>query len=99
MMTTWRFYFDVAVIGLSVLAAVVAVAPGHTWGDAIPRRAWQAMSCIASSVLTLRGLAGMIADGASDPVWWPTFLVGGLLFGATVLWPARPSASRPTRER
>jgi hypothetical protein len=25
---------------------------------------------------------GLIADGVSDPVWWPTFLVGGILFGA-----------------
>lgn len=89
MMTTWRLYFDVGVIGLSVLAFFVALAPIRPWGDAIPRGVLRAMSSVASFLLTLRGVAGLIADGVSDLVWWPTFLVGGLLFGAIAFMPAR----------
>jgi uncharacterized membrane protein YphA (DoxX/SURF4 family) len=85
MMSTWRYYFDVAVVLLSVLAIVVALAPIHAWGDAIPRGALRAMALTASFLLTLRGVAGLVADGASDLVWWPAFLVGGLLFGAVGL--------------
>ena len=33
------------------------------------------------------GVAGMIVDGASDPIWWPAFLVGGILLGG-VAWMA-----------
>jgi len=33
---------------------------------------------IACAMLTLRGVAGLIVDGASDP----TFMTGGLLFAA-----------------
>ncbi len=95
MMTTWRFYFDVAVVGLSVLAAFVALAPIRPWGDAIPRRILRGMSWAAAGILTLRGVAGLIADGVSDLVWWPTFLLGGLLFGATAFMPARGKAGEP----
>jgi hypothetical protein len=44
-------------------------------------------------MLTLRGVAGLIVDGSSDPVWWPIFLTGGVLFGG-VAWLAR-SAPQP----
>jgi hypothetical protein len=89
MMATWRFYFNAGVIGLSVLAALVALALIKPWGDAIPRGILRAMACAAACLLTLRGLAGLVADGVSDPLWWPTFLVGGLLFGAIACIPAR----------
>lgn len=95
MMNTWRLYFDVAVVLLSVLAAFVALAPIRPWGDAIPRRVLRGMSCTAAGILILRGVAGLIADGASDLVWWPTFLLGGLLFGATAFAPARRTAGEP----
>ena len=82
MMTTWRYYFDLVVIALSAIAIVIALAPVQRWGQAIPRTLLRATTWAASAMLTLRGVAGLIADGLSDPVWWPTFLVGGLLFGA-----------------
>src|SRR5262245_44296046 len=82
MMSTWRYYFDLAVIILCVLAASVALAPVQRWGAAVPRRLVRAMAYTASAMLGLRGLAGMIVDGTADPIWWPTFLVGGILFGA-----------------
>jgi len=82
LMTTWRYYFNLAVIFLSILAMFIALALIGTWGRTIPRRILRTMAWIASAMLTLRGLAGLIVDGSSDPVWWPTFLVGGILFGS-----------------
>jgi hypothetical protein len=81
MMTTWRYYGDVTVILLCLLAVFVALAPVQRWGASIPRRLLRVMAWIASAMLGLRGLAGMIVDGVSDPIWWPTFLAGGILFG------------------
>ena len=81
LMTTWRYYGDVTVILLCVLAVFVALAPVQQWGAWIPRRLLHVMAWTASAMLGLRGLGGMIVDGASDPVWWPAFLVGGILFG------------------
>ena len=89
MMSTWRYYFDVFVIVLGVLAVFVALAPIQRWGEAIPRWITRTMSWVAFAMLALRGVAGLIADGSTDPVWWPTFLVGGLLFGAIAWAPAR----------
>ena len=99
MMTTWRYYFDVAVIVLSILAIFVALAPIQVWGRSIPRWILRTMAWIASGMLSLRGVAGLIHDGSSDLVWWPTFLVGGILFGS-VAWLSRyvdpPTQPAPT---
>jgi len=88
MMTTWRYYFDVVVIALTVIAILVALAPIQRWGNRVPRRIMRTMAWVAFAMLTLRGVAGMVVDGFSDPVWWPLFLVGGLLFGA-IAWIGR----------
>jgi hypothetical protein len=85
MMTTWRYYFDLVVIALCSVAIVIALAPVHQWGEAIPPGVLRVTTWAACSVLTLRAVAGLIADGLSDPVWWPTFLIGGLLFGAVAV--------------
>ena len=87
MTTWWRYLYDVIVCLLSILGAVVALAlrpPGH----ARLRRVFRALAWMAAGLLTLRGVAGLIADGTSDPIWWPTFLVGGILFGG-VAWLSR----------
>ena len=88
MMTTWRYYFDVIVILLSVVGFLVA----RRLLDPLDRvrRRWipHTAAWIACGMLTLRGVAGLIVDGSSDPVWWPTFLVGGILFGLTA-WLSR----------
>jgi hypothetical protein len=97
MMTTWRYYFDVAVIFLSLLAIFVALAPIRTWGRNIPRWILRTMAWIASAILTLRGVAGLVVDGTRDPVWWPTFLLGGILFGC-VAWVARHPGRPPDPE-
>jgi hypothetical protein len=85
MMSTWRYFFDLVVILLSMTAVFVALALVRPWGQTIPHWILRTMAWIASTMLTLRGVAGLVVDGASDPVWWPTFLVGGILFGS-VAW-------------
>jgi hypothetical protein len=97
MMTTWRYYFDVAVIFLSLLAIFVALALIRAWGRIIPRRILRTMAWMASAMLMLRGVAGLLVDGTRDPVWWPTFLVGGILFGS-VAWAARRPDQPPEPE-
>jgi hypothetical protein len=89
MMTSWwRYLYDVFVILLSILGAVVALALRPP-GRARLRRVFRALAWIAAGLLTLRGVAGLIVDGTADPIWWPTFLTGGVLFGS-VAWLSRP---------
>jgi hypothetical protein len=70
-----------------VLAIFVALAPIQKWSQRIPRGILRSMACAAAFLLCLRGVLGLVADGRSDLVWWPTFLIGGLLFGAIALQP------------
>ena len=80
MASWWRYLYDVLVILLSILGAGVALAlrpPASTRFQ----RMFTAMAWIAAALLTVRGVAGLIVDGRADPIWWPTFLAGGLLFG------------------
>jgi hypothetical protein len=99
MMNTWRYYFDLGVIFLCILAIGVALAPIHRWGGFIPLWITGTMAWIASAMLGIRGVAGLIVDGTRDPVWWPAFLVGGLLFAAVAWLTAGASAYPPTSHR
>ena len=99
MTSAWRYVFDVIVVVLSGLAALIALTllrPPH-----LVVRRWvpQTAAWIGSGMLTLRGLAGLVVDGASDLVWWPTFLLGGMLLGG-VAWLARMpgAAALPQRK-
>jgi hypothetical protein len=92
MSSTWRYVFDLVVILLSVTAVFVAMALIRPWGNRVPRWILRTSAWIACGMLSLRGVAGMVVDGRRDPVWWPTFLAGGILF-AVVAWTAR-SAKR-----
>ena len=81
MASWWRYLYNVTVILLSILGAIVALAlrkPGH----GRLHRAFQSLAWVAAGLLTLRGVAGLVVDGTADPLWWPTFLVGGILFGS-----------------
>jgi len=79
MSSWWRYLYDLVLILLSILGAIVALAlraPAQTR----LYRVFRLLAWTAAGLLTVRGVAGLVVDGASDPVWWPTFLVGGLLF-------------------
>ena len=83
----------VVVILLSITAVIVALVllrPPHR-----QRRPWipRTAAWIACGMLSLRGIAGAVVDGFSDPIWWPTFLTGGILFGV-VAWLARDVTPR-----
>jgi cytochrome bd-type quinol oxidase subunit 2 len=95
MSSPWRYLYIVMVIILSALAVLAARMlvrpPHHALRHRIPRTA----AWIAGGVLSLRGVAGLLIDGTSDLVWWPTFLAGGILFSA-LAWSARISRSART---
>jgi hypothetical protein len=80
--SAWRFAFDVLVVLLSVLMVLITRALMRSEIPVRLRRILVTLAWLGSGLLTLRGVAGGIVDGASDPVWWPTFLTGGILLGA-----------------
>jgi len=86
MTSWWRYTYDVVVILLSVLGAVVAFGLLRTPSDTKSHRVFRTLAWMAAVALSLRGVAGLIVDGTSDPIWWPTFLVGGLLFVGVARW-------------
>ena len=91
MSAAWRIAFDMAVIAMSVLALAIAVTLRRPPETVVRRRVPYVFAWVACVILSLRGLAGMVVDGTSDPVWWPAFLLGGLLFGAVAFLGRRPN--------
>lgn len=89
--STWRYAYDVAVVVLCAVAVLVTLAVSKR--RAGPARSFlRALIWLGSAALSFRGAAGLVVDGASDPIWWPAFLVGGVLFGG-VAWSAREKTS------
>jgi hypothetical protein len=93
MSSSWRYIYDLIVIVLSLLAVLITLTLLRPPEQVVRRWVPQSAAWIACGMLTLRGVAGMVVDGASDPVWWPTFLVGGVLLGC-VAWMARVSPEK-----
>jgi hypothetical protein len=87
MASTWRVVFNLMVIVLSGLTIVITLRLLRPAVQARRRRILRTAAWIGCGMLMLRGVAGMIVDGASDPIWWPAFLVGGILLGG-VAWMA-----------
>lgn len=82
MSSTWRYLYNLSVIvlsGLAILAVLLLLRPSS---HAIRRTVLRAAVWIGGGTLAVRGVAGLIVDGTSDPVWWPTFLAGGVLMCA-----------------
>lgn len=73
----------------TLIALTLLQSPEQTVRRWIPHTgAW-----IACAMLTLRGVTGLVVDGASDPIWWPAFLVGGILFRAVAWLACLPKAA------
>lgn len=92
MSSSWLYLYNLAVIELCIVAVILTVKLLHPAGEALLRWVMRTAVWVASGALLLRGFAGLVVDGTSDPIWWPTFLVGGILFGG-VAWLARASGS------
>ena len=88
MASWWRYLYDVVVVVLSLMAVGVALGLLRAGSHAKARRLLRPMAWIAGAMLSLRGVAGLVVDGTSDPVWWPLFLTGGMLF-LSVAWLSR----------
>ena len=91
--SSWRYAYLVVVTLLSFLGVVVAIVLAGGRSASTVTRLFIGLAWAAAGMLLLRGVAGMIADGRSDPVWWPTFMLGGVLFGL-VAWRSRRQAAR-----
>ena len=87
--SSWRYIVDLVVIVICALTVLIVLTlqrpPAQVSRRWIPY--WAAW--FGSGLLTLRGVAGLVVNGRSDPIWWPIFLVGGVLLGM-VAWNARP---------
>lgn len=92
MSSAWRVVYDYVVIVMSVMMVAIALTLLRP-PDLVTRR-WVplALAWLGAFLLTLRGVAGAVVDGASDPVWWPTFLTGGILLGAVAFMARAPTA-------
>lgn len=88
MSSAWRVVYDLVVVAMSALAVAIPLAllkpPGRVARRWIPH----SLAWFGCGILTLRGVAGFIADGLGDLTWTPLFLVGGILLGG-VGWMAR----------
>ena len=81
--SAWFLLYDLFVLVLCAVGVLVALVTAGLLGRSVPRRLPRALAWLAAAVLTARGVAGLVADGRSDLVWWPTFLLGGVLYGLT----------------
>lgn len=91
--TPWFLAYDLLVVLLAAVGVGVALAAVRPWGGMVPRRPLLGLAWAAAAALSARGLAGLVVDGRADLLWWPTFLVGGVLFALTA-WHARGRARR-----
>jgi hypothetical protein len=98
MTSGWRYAYDVVVILLSILGAVVALVLARPLDLGRLHRLFRILAWTAALLLGVRGIAGLIVDGTSDPIWWPTFLVGGLLFGRIAQLSRRESLRSTTAQ-
>ena len=92
MSSRWLYLYNLTVIALSGVAVFLTVQLLRPTDEVPRRRVMRIVVWIASGALLLRGVAGLVVDGASDPIWWPTFLAGGILLGG-VAWLARRPVS------
>lgn len=88
--TPWKWWYDVVVAAMCVIAVPVALAPVMPWGRHLPRRMIYALAWIGSALLVLRSVASLVQTGylaavgrfhfADMGVWEPWFYLGATLF-------------------
>ena len=91
----WKWWFDVVVAGMCIIAAPVSLALFFPWGQRVPRRALATVAWIGTTLLVSRAVASIVqtvylivAHGFSLPrmgVWEPWFYLGATLFSLN-LW-------------
>jgi hypothetical protein len=90
MSSWWHVAYDWFVIACCLLGVFVALALNKPAESVAQRAVSLTLAWTAFVLLSLRGVAGLIVDRFQDLIWNPTFVVGGVLFGALV-WQARRS--------
>jgi hypothetical protein len=87
------YRYNLAVVALCGAGVIIAVQLCRSSNETRGRSVMRAAAWLASGALLARGAGGLVVDGTSDPIWWPTFLIGGILFG-TLAWSARAPRRR-----
>ncbi|MBW3634311.1 MAG: DUF3995 domain-containing protein [Chloroflexi bacterium] len=85
MSSAWFIRYNLFVVFLCAVGVLVVLALVTPLGRAVPRRVLLTLAWLGAALLTARGVAGLVADGSSDLVWWPAFMLGGVLYGM-VAW-------------
>jgi hypothetical protein len=79
----WFPHYNLFVVFLSAVGFLVILATVTPMGRAVPHRVLLTLAWLGAVLLTARGVAGLVVDGRADLVWWPAFLLGGVLYGVT----------------
>jgi hypothetical protein len=95
----WKWWYDVAVAGMCVIAIPVALAPVTSLGQHVPRPLVFALAVTGSVLLGLRAAASLVQIGyliatgrlSGIGIWEPWFYLGAVLFGVST-WRSRPFA-------
>lgn len=98
----WKWWFDVVVAGMCVVAVPIALAPVLAWGQNLPRRLIFTLATIGSALLVFRSTASLIQIGyfiatgqfrfAAIGIWEPWFYLGAVLFSLSTWRSARQEA-------
>ena len=88
--TPWKWWYDVVVAGMCVIAVPVALAPVMSWGRHVPRRLVYMLAATGTALLVFRAAASIaqtvyfVATGtfqlADMGTWEPWFYLGAYLF-------------------
>ena len=83
MSSVWFLRYNLLVVFLCAVGFLVVLAIVTPLRRVAPHRVLLTLPWLGAAVLTARGVVGLVADGTSDLVWWPAFLLGGVLYGMT----------------
>ena len=83
--SVWFPRYNLFVVFLSTVGFLVVLALVTPLGRTVPRRLLLTLVWLGAALLLARGVTGLVVDGRSDLIWWPAFLLGGVLYGK-VAW-------------